>query len=65
MAGTPGDLMIESLPFAAALHGRELLHAGGVVVGDEAVAILGPSGRGKSTLVGALVQAGRRSWPMT
>jgi hypothetical protein len=46
------------LPFVAALHGRELLHAGGVVVGEEAVAILGPSGRGKSTLVGALVQAG-------
>lgn len=46
------------LPLAAGLHGRELLHAGAVVIGEEAVAIVGPSGCGKSTLVGALVQAG-------
>lgn len=46
------------LPFVAALHGRELLHAAGAVVGGGAVAILGPSGRGKSTLLAALLDGG-------
>jgi hypothetical protein len=48
------------LPFVAGLHGRELLHAGGVVVERGAIAICGPSGAGKTTLTRALIDAGAR-----
>jgi len=39
-------------------RGDLLLHASCVVIGDRAVAIAGPSGRGKSTLAAALVAQG-------
>jgi hypothetical protein len=51
-------VLSQVLPFVAALHGIELLHAGGVVLDGSGVAILGPSGAGKSTLVAALVERG-------
>jgi hypothetical protein len=43
-----------------AQRGRFVLHASTVMIGDVAVAFAGPSGRGKSTLAGALTQAGHR-----
>jgi hypothetical protein len=46
------------LPFTAGLRGRELLHAAAVLLAGRAVALVGPSGRGKSTLAAALVDAG-------
>jgi hypothetical protein len=55
----PGDCAEESwqrllvaqvLPFAALLRGLEVLHAGAVVKDGEAVAFLGPSGAGKTSL---------------
>jgi hypothetical protein len=48
------------LPFVAGLHGRELLHAGGIVTANGAVAICGASGAGKTTVVRACVDAGAR-----
>ncbi len=48
------------LPLVAGLHGRELLHAGGIVTERGAVAICAPSGTGKTTLVRACVDAGAR-----
>jgi hypothetical protein len=46
------------LPFAATLAGLEPLHAGAVVVGGHAVAVLGPTGTGKSSVAARLMLAG-------
>lgn len=43
-------LVAQPLPLAAALHGYEPLHAGGVVLDDRAVLVMGASGAGKSSL---------------
>jgi hypothetical protein len=51
-------LLGQVLPFVAGLRGRELLHAGAVVVDGRALVVAGPSGAGKTTLVAHLVQAG-------
>jgi hypothetical protein len=65
--GAPGEegfegwqrlLVAQVLPFAAALQGLEVLHAGAVVVGGEAVALSGPSGSGKTSLALALARRG-------
>jgi hypothetical protein len=46
------------LPLAALLRGYELLHAGAVEIGDGVVAIIGPSGAGKTSLTLHLVLHG-------
>jgi hypothetical protein len=51
-------LLGQVLPFVAGLNGVELLHAGAVRLGDAVVGIVGGSGRGKSSLVAALVNRG-------
>lgn len=51
-------LFSQLLPTAAVLQGLEPLHAGGVVVGHGAVALLGASGMGKSSVGLHLVAAG-------
>jgi hypothetical protein len=51
-------VVAQVLPFAALLRGLEVLHAGAVAVGNEAVAVAAPSTGGKSTLLAALVQRG-------
>jgi hypothetical protein len=51
-------LVAQVLPFAAALQGLEVLHAGAVVVGGEGVALSGPSGSGKTSLALALQRRG-------
>jgi len=65
--GAPGEggfeewqrlLVAQVLPFAAALHGLEVLHAGAVVIGGEGVALSGPSGSGKTSLGLALERRG-------
>jgi hypothetical protein len=65
LAGAPGDgklagwqrlLIAQVLPFAAVLRGLEVLHASGVVIDDEAVALLGRSGAGKTSLAVALTR---------
>jgi hypothetical protein len=43
-------LIAQILPFAALLHGLEVFHASAVARGSEAVAILGPSGAGKTSV---------------
>lgn len=53
-------ILSQVLPFTASLRGRELLHAGSVVLGGEALALVGASGAGKSTLVCALLERGAR-----
>ncbi len=53
-------LNAQVLPVVAGLHGRELLHAGGIVIAPGAVAICGVSGAGKTTLTRACVEAGAR-----
>lgn len=47
-----------ALPLALSLAGRIGLHASASLIGDRAVAFVGPSGRGKSTLAAALQTAG-------
>ncbi|WP_205697114.1 hypothetical protein [Conexibacter sp. SYSU D00693] len=51
-------VVAQLLPFAALLHGLEVLHAGAVALGGGAVAVAAPSHGGKSTLLGALVARG-------
>jgi hypothetical protein len=51
-------LIAQVLPFAAAVRGLEVLHAGAVVVNARAVVLLGPSGAGKTTLALALAELG-------
>jgi hypothetical protein len=53
-------LLGQVLPFVAGLNGVELLHAGAVRLGDAVVGIVGGSGRGKSSLVAALVNRGAK-----
>ncbi len=65
--GAPGEegfegwqrlLVAQVLPFAAALQGLEVLHAGAVVVEGEGVALSGSSGSGKTSLALALQRRG-------
>jgi hypothetical protein len=65
--GAPGEegfggwqrlLVAQVLPFAAALRGLEVLHAGAVVVGGIGVALSGPTGSGKTSLALALRRRG-------
>lgn len=51
-------LIAQVLPFAAVLRGLEVLHASAVVVDGGAVAFLGPSGAGKTSLALALCRRG-------
>jgi hypothetical protein len=51
-------LLAQVLPFAAGLHGLELLHAAGVTVDAGAVALVAGSGTGKSTLAAELLGEG-------
>jgi hypothetical protein len=51
-------LVAQALPFASVLHGLEVLHAGAVSIEGGAVAILGPSGAGKTSLALALCRGG-------
>jgi hypothetical protein len=46
------------LPWAAVLRGREVFHAAAVSVGGRAIALVGSSGVGKSSLTARLVLAG-------
>jgi hypothetical protein len=48
----------QGLPAAAVLSGYEALHASSVSAGDEAVAFVGASGSGKTSLASRLVAAG-------
>ena len=57
-ADWPRALEELALPCASLLLGNEALHAGGVALERGAVALLAPSGGGKSTLVAALLDAG-------
>jgi hypothetical protein len=54
----PGHVLGQALPLAASAQGLEVFHAGAVAIGDGVLALAGPSGIGKSTLVDALVAAG-------
>jgi hypothetical protein len=65
--GAPGEegfagwqrlLVAQVIPFAAALQGLEVLHAGAVVVDGKGVALSGPSGSGKTSLALALQRRG-------
>lgn len=47
-------LIAQVLPFAALLHGIEVLHASAVALDGHAVALLGPSGAGKTSVALAL-----------
>jgi hypothetical protein len=51
-------LLDQVLPRLLAHEGRLVLHAGGVRVEDRAVAFVGTTGAGKSTLIGSLRSAG-------
>jgi hypothetical protein len=51
-------LVAQVLPFAAVLRGLEVLHAGAVEMNGGAVALLGPSGAGKTSLALALCHGG-------
>ena len=51
-------LVAQVLPFAAVLRGLEVLHAGAVGMRGGAVALLGPSGAGKTSLALALCGRG-------
>jgi hypothetical protein len=51
-------LIGQVLPLASTLRGLEPFHAGAVTVGGTAIALIGASGRGKSSLVAELVLQG-------
>jgi hypothetical protein len=51
-------LVAQVLPFAAVLRGLEVLHASAVATAAGAVALLGPSGAGKTSVATALERAG-------
>lgn len=51
-------LIAQVLPFAALLHGLEIFHASGIVHRGEAVAFLGPSHAGKTSLALELCRRG-------
>jgi hypothetical protein len=51
-------LVAQALPFAAALHGLEVFHAGAVLLEGAAIAFAGPCGSGKSSTVGELCREG-------
>jgi hypothetical protein len=51
-------LIAQALPFAAAVKGLELMHASAVVLDGAAIALLGASGAGKTTLALALCELG-------
>jgi hypothetical protein len=51
-------LLAQALPLAAALQGYELLHASAVAIGGAVAGFTGPSGAGKTTMAGRLVQRG-------
>jgi hypothetical protein len=51
-------LVAQVLPFAAVLRGLEVLHASAVVFDGETVAVLGPSGAGKTSVAVALGRRG-------
>lgn len=53
-------LIAQALPFAAVLRGLEVLHASAVVASGGAVAFLGPSGAGKTSLALAMCRRGAR-----
>lgn len=52
-------LVDQVLPLAFAQQGSLVLHASGIVVDGRSIALLGPSGTGKSTLAGQLARGGR------
>jgi hypothetical protein len=67
VAGAPGAggdaawqrlVVAQVLPFAAVLRGLEVLHASAVVLGGGAVAFVGRSGAGKSSVAAALAHRG-------
>ena len=51
-------LIGQVLPFAALVHGLEVLHASAVVLDGRAMALTGPSGAGKTSLALALCRRG-------
>ena len=51
-------LIAQVLPFAALLHGLEILHASAVVVDRGAIALVGPSGAGKTSVALDLCRRG-------
>jgi hypothetical protein len=51
-------VVAQVLPLAAVLRGMEVLHASAVALGTVAVAFLGASGAGKTTIAGRLVSRG-------
>jgi hypothetical protein len=53
-------VLAQVLPLAAALRGREILHASAVEMAGQAVAFLGSSGVGKTTLAARIVARGAR-----
>ena len=67
LLGAPGEggedgwqrlLVAQALPFAAVLHGLEVIHASGVACGGGAVALSGHSGSGKTSLALELCRRG-------
>jgi hypothetical protein len=65
--GSPGEggmgdwqrfLIAQVLPFAAVLRGLEVFHASAVAIDGRAVAFLGPSGAGKTSIAMALCRLG-------
>lgn len=53
-------VLAQVLPLAAVLRGMDILHASSVALGGGAVAFLGSSGAGKTTLAGRIVARGAR-----
>ncbi len=58
MAGWQRLLVAQVLPFAAVLQGLEVLHASAVTIGQSAVALVGRSGSGKTSVALALCRSG-------